>query len=103
MQHMERSNAVLRLTSNAHTDFLFRFLPLLSAYPRYGCTARQGLSGKLEVKEVNIYSDKGEKEAERFEVEMVPTVILEDGTRFNGLVSEEKLRQAILKATFQSR
>ena len=58
---------------------------------------------KLEVKEVDIYSAKGEEEAETFEVEMVPTVILEDGTRFDGLVSEEQIRQAILKATVQSR
>ena len=58
--------------------------------------------GKVEVKEVDICSAKGEEEAERFEVEMVPTVILEDGTRFDGPVSEDQIHQALLKATGQS-
>jgi predicted DsbA family dithiol-disulfide isomerase len=60
-------------------------------------------SGKVGVEEVDIYSAEGEEEAERFEVEMVPTVIFEDGTRFDGPASEEQIRQAILRATAQSR
>ncbi len=57
---------------------------------------------RVEVREVDIHSAEGEEEAEESEVEMVPTVILEDGTRFEGPVSEEQIRQAILNATPQS-
>ena len=70
--------------------------------PRAVASLAKEFQGRIVVKEVNISSAQGEEEAEIFEVEMVPTVILEDGERLDGPASEEEMPEAVLNALSQS-